>query len=266
MIYPTINITPDVVNPVIKINNIDGSKLVYVPAGEFEMGGSTFTEEKPIHRVSLDAFWIYQTEVTNASYLAFLNDVGNQSEGGTNWMNPAGSGIKFVYPVDGVWQVDEEYEDHPVVVVSWYGARAYCEWAGGRLPTEAEWEKAARGTDGRYYPWGNGVDCNYANVGFCVLRTVPVGSYPIGMSPYGALDMCGNVWEWTADWYDEFYYYNSPIDNPTGPEEGEYRVLRGGSWLYSSGAYLRSVTRYSASPQGSTPTIGFRCVIDDDLP
>jgi formylglycine-generating enzyme required for sulfatase activity len=192
---------------------VELGEMVYVPAGEFIMGSNEgYSDEKPAHTVYLDAFYIDKYEVTNAQYRKCA-EAGACSQ-----------------PHDAEYYNDPNYAGHPMVYVDWSQADAYCRWAGKRLPTEAEWEKAARGTDGRTYPWGEGIDCDHAQYGECGGQTVPVGSKPQGTSPYGALDMAGNVWEWVADWYGEDYYSQSPERNPPGPDSGWSRVLRGGSW------------------------------------
>ncbi|MBN1934899.1 MAG: SUMF1/EgtB/PvdO family nonheme iron enzyme, partial [Anaerolineae bacterium] len=239
----------------------DGMVMVYVPAGQFLMGsangdGDAYSDEKPQHTVTLDAFWIDRTEVTNAQYQQCV---------------AAGACAASAYAGDGTYNGPQK----PVVGVSWHDADAYCRWAGARLPTEAEWEKAARGTDGRKYPWGNEWDvrttrrCNFsdkndptgpsdtvADDGYA--RAAPVGSYPNGGSPYGALDMAGNVWEWVADWYDGGYYANSPENNPKGPNSGSHKVLRGGSW-YNDPQYVRAAYRYLTGPTYRYYSFGFRC-------
>jgi formylglycine-generating enzyme required for sulfatase activity len=222
----------------------DNATLVYVPEGEFTMGSDVDSYEQPIHKVTLDAFWIDQTEVTNANYAKCV-DAGN-----------CGS------PSYGDHFNNSNYENHPVVFVNWYQANAYCSWAGRRLPTEAEWEKAARGTDGRTYPWGENIDRTFANYdqNQNVGDTSAVGSYASGQSTYGVYDMAGNVWEWTADWYGDTYYSQSPSSNPLGPDSGDLKVVRGGSWDVSR-YYVRSAYRYwyDASYTYYNDYIGFRC-------
>jgi formylglycine-generating enzyme required for sulfatase activity len=184
--------------------------MVYVPAGEFRMGSikeslrkfvdhpDHYNKEFPQHMVKLDAFWISKYQITNAQYAMFLNAMGNQEEGGVTWLKADGYGVR-IHKLGGGWRADSGYADHPVVGVSWYGARAYAEWIGACLPTEAEWEKAARGTDGRIYPWGNELPTDdLCNFGDRDRGTTPVGKYSSqGDSPYGCADMAGNVREWT---------------------------------------------------------------------
>jgi formylglycine-generating enzyme required for sulfatase activity len=257
--------------------------MVYVPAGEFIMGSTEaevdsalslcneyaggacprrlFEDEPPQHTVYLDAFYIDKTEVTNAQYRECVETGACDA------------------PSDTTYYDDANYAQHPVVVVSWNDADAYCRWAGKRLPTEAEWEKAARGTDGWVYPWGNTFDGSKVN--FCdkncpedvfwkdasvddgYIYTAPVGSYPAGASPYGALNMAGNVKEWVADWYDPGYYSQSPARNPSGPDSGEERVTRGGSW-YDTPAPVRSVFRGGFYPDEIYSYVGFRCARDSE--
>ena len=245
----------------------DGMVMAYVPAGEFPMGNTEgFIDEQPVHTVYLDGFWIDQTEVTNEQFAAFLNEKGNQEESGTTWLN-INSEDCLLEQAGGQYQPKSGYADHPVVQVTWYGAAAYCEWAGARLPTEAEWEYAARGPEGRVFPWGDEFDCTLCNSwaegcdGYA--RTSPVGSFPGGASWCGALDMMGNVWEWVADWYGADYYANSPSRNPTGPSSGVYRVLRGGSWYTGPHATnLPRAYRNNDLPNLSYGYVGFRCAGD----
>ncbi len=266
-----------------KIRAADGMLMVYVPEGEFIMGRDTyeslqicdkfywdvcdrdlFINEEPSHTVYLDGYWIDQTEVTNAMFAQFLNKEGNLLEAGYTWLD-AGSEFVVIHRSGTTWNADSGYSDHPVVQVTWYGAQAYCIWAGARLPTEAEWEKAARGTESRTFPWGEGDPlCSLANFrnieGQCFDGTTSsVGSFPAGASPYGVVDLAGNVWEWVADWYDEDYYASSPDRNPTGPSSGGDRVLRGGSWG-NSRYELRSTMRHKYEPTFSSSFFGFRCV------
>ncbi len=253
-----------------KISPVDGSLQVYIPAGSFRMGS---TLEDPFYRdneypqrtVYLDGFWMDQTEVTNAMFAKFLNQEGNQIEGGDTWLDADDPASQVVYE-DGAWRAVPGYEDHPAVEVTWYGARSYCQWANRRLPTEAEWEKAARGEDARTFPWGEGepgvvkIPCERSNLAGCHFDTQPVGSYPDDISPYGVLDMAGNIAEWVSDWYQADYYRTAPSSNPQGPQTGTYKVLRGGSWTMS---YLtaRTANRFWTDPSFACyyHGEGFRC-------
>jgi len=244
-------------NPTIPAQEIPG--MVYVPPGGFIMGSSNediemyhqmyiyrhpsrFTNEQPQHTVYLDAFYIDKYEVTNAQYGEFMSATGHSPP--IFWNNEL-----FNRP------------DQPVMSVTWEDAKAYADWAGKRLPTEAEWEKASRGTDGRIWTWGDEWDASKLNandVGTIegYVYTSPVGSFPQGVSPYGVHDMAGNVWEWCEDWYDENYYSHGPKMNPKGPAWGENHVLRGGDWSMNND-FTRCASRVGISP-GSMPT-GFRC-------
>jgi formylglycine-generating enzyme required for sulfatase activity len=243
----------------------DGMVMVYVPAGEFTMGSDMGEpNEGPAHIVSLDAFWIDQTEVTNRMYATFLNAQGAESDQITTWIDVDDEDLQ-VQLVDGSWQAMAGYEDHPVIEVKWLGAQDYCQWRGDgtRLPTEAEWEKAARGTTNNLYAWGDQIDCSLANYDICMGSTVKVSSYPSNASPYGALDMTGNVVEWVADWYSGDYYQNSPSSNPIGPDSGEQRVLRGGSWDGHTDYEVRVTQRFTEPPDDSLDDGGFRCVLPE---
>lgn len=243
---PTLGIGSTQVSPA------DGMILLYVPEGEFLMGSAdsdpdATPQEKPQHTVYLDPFWIDRTEVTGAMYAKCV----------------AGGKCKPRWCLTG-----SEFDQRPAVCVDWFNAKEYCEWAGRRLPTEAEWEKAARGTDGRFYPWGNepatcevavmndgsGNGCGEGRV------STRVGSKPKGASPYGALDMAGSVLEWVNDWYDPNYYGTSPSSNPTGPASGYGPVLRGGFGGWNADR-LRAAYRvpHSNNPTGGESGIGFRC-------
>jgi formylglycine-generating enzyme required for sulfatase activity len=205
------------------------------------------SDEKPVHTVILDDFYMDVYEVTNAQYAACVD------AGGCTPPYNTGSHTQLNYFRNSV------YMNYPVIYVDWIQAKTYCEWREARLPTEAEWEKAARGTDGRTYPWGDtSPSSSLANYNGYVGDTTEVGSYESGKSPYGMYDMAGNVWEWVNDWYDKDYYSSSPVENPQGPSSGDGRVLRGGSWL-SYVSYLRSADRFWGNPGFRDYVIGFRC-------
>lgn len=253
---PTVTFTPTPVNQplALQINAIDRAEIVLVPAGEFLMGSDRSVDpyfygaEGPPHLVTLDDYWIYRTEVTNAMYQqcvavqACPRPAYNSSATHTEYYgNPT-------------------YADYPVVYVSWRHAAAYCTWAGGRLPTEAEWEKAGRGTDGRLFPWGD-ADPDHQLVHFDSSDTTAAGSYPLGASPFGVLDMSGNVHEWVFDWFQATYYSVSPEENPSGPVTGTTHVYRGGAYHNQADA-IRVVMRGSRAEDFTSVDIGFRCVIE----
>ena len=265
------------------------SDMVMIPAGEFTMGtpdGSDgFPDEHPERRVFLSGYWIDRFEVTNHAYAVFVQATGHRAPANSNaaltlWRDSR--------PLPGI-------EDHPVVNVSWEDAAAYCRWMGKRLPTEAEWEKAARGTDGRRYPWGNEWTFTTANsASYWAQRTIefrsgaewedfwlngagarlakdkgvqgeiltmPVGSFPHAISPYGIVDMAGNVAEWVQDWYDPNYYRTAPLTDPSGPNQGAIKAMRGGSWLKPAMS-LRTSDRDWGTMDSRPSGTGFRCAKD----
>lgn len=245
------------------IRPADGMTMVYVPAGSFLMGSvagdpEADDDEFPRHEVTLDGFWLDQTEVTNAQFVAFLNAEGNQTQEGVTWLNFDTNAQ--IMTEGNPFSVETGFENHPIIYVTWYGANAYCAWVGGQLPSEAQWEYAARGSENLRYPWGNEApDNTRLNYNSNENGTVAVGSYPNEASWVGALDMAGNVWEWTNDWYDSDYYAESPSENPSGPTEGDRGVLRGGGW-FNAASNVRAAFRSNDSPAGSNYFIGFRCV------
>ncbi len=236
---PTFTPTATTLPPVIE--DEFGASMVLVPAGEFVMGSDSNQEAaKPAHTVYLDSFYIDQFEVTNGDYQACA-EAGVCTTGGS---------FRIRRP---------ELAQNPVDFVNWYEAEKFCEWRGARLPTEAEWEKAARGTDERLFPWGNDpITCDRAQYSDCDWALSPVGSYPSGVSPYGAYDMAGNVWEWVSDWYAQDYYRYSPTENPTGPEPGVYKSTRGGGYLYDA-RLQTTIWRNQAPATHSYIYLGFRC-------
>ncbi len=251
-----------------EITNTGDVPMVFVPAGKFTMGSdaddalaecqkyrsdcdrSWYEDEEPPHIVSLDAFHIDSYEVTNALYAACVN------AGGCQMPTETGSATRSSY------YGNPEFDNFPVIYVNWNMANTYCEWRGARLPTEAEWEKAARGTEGHTYPWGEELDGTYANYNNDIGDTTAVGNYETGKSPYGVYDMAGNVWEWVADRYLDTYYRNLPssISNPLGPDSGRARVLRGGSW-YDPADLIRTSVRL-AEPNPVDNNFGIRCAMD----
>jgi len=261
-ITQTINTPAPTREIVAQVSPVDGMQMTYIPAGEFIMGGDAYFDERPIRSITLDAFWIDRTEVTNTMFAVFLNQWGNREESGVSWLDAKDNDVRIHF-ADGLWRSNQAYEDHPVVEVTWYGAAAYCSWTGRHLPTEAEWEKAARGIHGNIFPWGNkNPTPDLLNFNNNFGDTTKVGSYPQGASPFGALDMAGNVWEWVADLHSRTYYSSSPLENPPGPDTGFFRVLRGGGWN-SRDTYIRSMHRNRGAPTISHDFLGFRCTSSD---
>lgn len=225
----------------------DGSEMALVPAGGFVMGSDDIgNDESPQHTVYLDTYYIDKYEITNAQFKKFCDKT------------------RFQYPENPPW--DSVYflskPDNPVVLIHWHTAQSYLKWTGKRLPTEAEWEKAARGVDAMLYPWGNDHDlsrCNLDSSKDNFQYTSPVGVFTNGISPYGCYDMIGNVTEWCNDWHEPNYYKFTVKDNPPGPEEGATRVLRGGS--YKDNDEIQCARRSEASPIAVNVNVGFRCVL-----
>lgn len=236
------------------INSKDGSILVRIPAGAFEMGGGR-NRDNPKHMVHLDTYYIGGLAVTNRQYKRFVDETGHRPPDKATWGTPIWKGKS--YPL--------EYADHPVVCVSWEDAAAYSHWAGLSLPTEAQWEKAARGPQGLIHPWGNELDeskCrNGSNKGSGT--TSRVYEYSTGASGYGTYNQSGNVWEWCSDCYGLDYYDSSPQTNPRGPSLGSYRVVRGGSWD-DIADWCRAAYRSDYNPSCRDANLGFRCVLAPD--
>jgi len=249
-----------------RITGKDGAEMVLIPAGKFEMDSNHGdNDESPVHTVYLDAFYIDVYEVTNMQYARFLNEYGKNTDTAGHRLL---SELRLIEKVADTYRPKAGYDTHPVIAVTWYGAESYARLYGKRLPTEAEWEKAAGGgVMGREYPWGDNLthdDANYEGTGGRDRwsGTAPVGSFaPNG---YGLYDMSGNVWEWCSDWYDKDYYARSPKQNPTGPISGEYRVIRGGSWRSREHKNMRIAARngMGSSPVKDGDIVGFRCAQD----
>ncbi|NMB55642.1 MAG: SUMF1/EgtB/PvdO family nonheme iron enzyme [Leptolinea sp.] len=245
------------------ISPVDGMPLIYIPQGQYLIGSPdsdtlALINEKPQHTVKLSGFWMDKTEITNAMYAVCVQ-----------------AGVcpekkKVMSYTRESYYGNPEFADYPVIFVSWYDAQTYCTWAGRKLPTEAQWEAAARGPDGKKYPWGNSnPTCGQLNFAtsldmrggkkssLCVGDTSQVGKYPKGASPYGLLDMAGNVWEWVADWNSPNYLVD-PSQDPTGPADGENKVIRGG-FFFTDAKYVRPAARSWHSPDFSSNDLGFRC-------
>jgi formylglycine-generating enzyme required for sulfatase activity len=256
------------------INPKDGSELILIPAGEFLMGsiekygmGNEWGEqyECPQHRVYLNSYYIGKYEVTNAQFARFVGETGYHASCDPVMARFYKSELFKSSPEEpdlSVWNgyYNSETANNPVVCVSWNDAKAYCDWAGLRLPTEAEWEKAARGTDGRIFPWGDEWDTSCCNnsVEQQSGGTTPVGSFPRGASPYGCMDMAGNVREWCNDWYGGNYYRKAPQKNPRGPRRGKNRSVRGGSSEIPLPQLFRTAWRDRGEPAHGGHIVGFR--------
>ena len=244
----------------------DGMLQVYIPDGTFRMGGmdaDTGPDEQPPRSVTISGFWLDKVEVTNAMYMLCVQAGACEPP------------RLFTSATHETYFNNADFAEYPVIMVRWRDANAYCTWAGRRLPYEAEWEYAARGTDFRTWPWGDEKpDTGRANYNYSTRDTIRVGSYPAGISPFGILDMGGNVWEWVADWYDANYYLNAPIVNPMGPIaplSKNLRVIRGGSWQdgeaelrvsnrgFTSGGDDKAQLNSDAYNGTASNTIGFRC-------
>lgn len=247
-----------------KINPKDGAKMVYIPAGEFLMGDDDLKSVNPCHTVTLSGYWMYKNLVTVKQYKQFCSETGRQmpdEPGGHKYFNRA------VPAFNPGWSK----ENHPIVNVSWNDAVAYAKWAGVSLPTEAQWEKAARGTDGRKFPWGNDFDLSkvWASKAHWGISggTTSVGRY--GMSLYGCTDMSGNVWQWCADWYDDKFWSSRQAEqsDPVNTVEGERksRVIRGGSWFDFDPVLFRAAYRAGDVPSSRTLEVGFRCASKSEV-
>ena len=249
MVAPSRSISQPVQTFSVLVGNRNEVPMVPIPAGEFAMGSDRGQDdEQPVHRVSLKTFYLDAYEVTVSRYAEFLRS--QKPDPPFKW-NEALAGAQ---------------DNKAVIGVNWYDARDYCRWVGKRLPTEAEWEMAARGTEGRMYPWGSVHPTKaHANAGQNQWRgydtLTNVGRYEPGKTPEGVYDLAGNLWEWVADWYDPVYYQFSPRDNPTGPSAGPLKALRGGAWNNDSKT-IRSANRAGYAPDARRNDVGFRCARD----
>jgi len=238
--------------------------MALIPSGYFLMGSAEGqADERPVHRVHVDAFYMDRYPVTNAEYAHFLNAFGNRVEEGKKWLDldgPLSSWLCKIRKKDGHFEPKPGYENHPVVKVSWYGTAAYARWVGKRLPTEAEWERGARGLqEGQRFVFGDTLSPDRANIAG-LRATTPVGSYP--PNSFGLYDLTATVWQWCSDWYEPDYYSRSPSRNPKGPETGAQKVLRGGSWFHKDS--WRVAVRGADEPTSHhfCFVTGFRCVKD----
>jgi formylglycine-generating enzyme required for sulfatase activity len=249
MATPSRSILESVQAHLLFVGSRNDAPMALIPAGEFAMGSDRGQDdEQPVHRVSVKPFYLDAHEVTVSHYREFLSS--QKVDPPFKW-NDASTG---------------SHDGKPVIGVNWYDARDYCRWVGKRLPTEAEWEMAARGIEGRTYPWGNAHPTKaHANAGQSKWRGYDtlsnVGRYELGKTPEGVYDLAGNLWEWVADWYDPVYYQFSPRDNPSGPPAGPLRAMRGGAWNNDSKT-IRSTNRAGYAPDARRNDLGFRCARD----
>jgi eukaryotic-like serine/threonine-protein kinase len=267
---PTQTTQPGPIPVDVRTNDIDQARIVFIPAGEFTMGSDAESDpnfwgaEGPRHVVYLDDYWIYEKEVTVGMYETCI----------ASGYCPAAFLQLSENPEILQYRSDPQL---PMVFVTWEAADYYCSWAADGLPTEAQWEKAARGIDERLFPWGNkpfqqgyanycGFECDDSSSELATFDdgyplTAPVGTFPAGASPYGVMDMAGNVWEWTADFFYPTYYAMSPFENPTGPASGDRHVVRGGGFTNGLSG-MRTVARISLDLEAALNTVGFRCVLN----
>jgi formylglycine-generating enzyme required for sulfatase activity len=279
-----VNVATDVLPTMIEKTSLGGQVLRFllVPNGYFVMGSEIGSSTAPEHQVYLDDYYVGEFEVTNSQFMEFLNEYGNVNR---EYSIPTADGLNrivgpasYIYPGASTQVIIEEggrfilhpdfpdYWDHPVESVLWFGASIFCKTIGARLPTEAEWEKAARGTDGRIFPWGNRYVEGAANTNAFNKhgQIAGVGSYPMDRSPYGAYDMVGNVQEMVSDWWDSEYYFFTTVRNPTGPEFGSSKTIRGGSFTQGSMSFLTTYARDGNGVEYVKSSVGFRCVCDPE--
>jgi len=269
--YFTLFISLSILNGCVSLISHGKDEMVLIPEGVFTMGYKINnknewgdTDEEPVHKVFLKSYYIDRLEVSASQFSNFLNL--NLKKAPLYFQT--GSGVT-IEKVDRLYSPRVGLNNYPANRVSWYGADAYCRWVNKRLPTEAEWEKSARGIDGRIFPWGDEFPTNdrvtfrrkFNEIGFKVLEMVD--SMPNGRSPYGVHHMAGNAWEWVSDWYEDIYYEKSPFANPKGPDFGVSKVLRGGNWYYKA-YYMRTTYRFNEKPGVFKNWQGFRCAKDLD--
>ena len=269
--YFTLFISLFILNGCVSLISHGKDNMVLIPEGVFTMGYKINnknewgdTDEEPVHKVFLKSYYLDRLEVSASQFSNFLNL--NLKKASLYFQTGSGVTIK---KVGRLYSPRAGLNNYPANRVSWYGADAYCRWVNKRLPTEAEWEKSARGIDGRIFPWGDEFPTNdkvtfrrkFNKIGFKALEMVD--SMPNGRSPYGVHHMAGNAWEWVSDWYEDIYYEKSPFENPKGPDSGVSKVLRGGNWYYKA-YYMRTTYRFNEKPGVFKNWQGFRCAKDLD--